>query len=87
MYGEVTSRNHQAYSWGHLVRNNSLYISVFKLLLNVAQFYGLIMRLCILISWNSQNFFPLLWNTDIGPHMFDPYNYYYIATLILKKMF
>ena len=24
MYGEVTSRNHQAYSWGHLVRNNML---------------------------------------------------------------
>jgi len=24
MYGEVTSRNHQAYSWGHLVHNNTV---------------------------------------------------------------
>ena len=29
MYGEVTSRNHQAYSWGHLVHNNTLsYINI-----------------------------------------------------------
>ena len=23
MYGKVTSRNHQAYSWGHLLHNNT----------------------------------------------------------------
>ena len=28
MYGEVTSRNHQAYSWGHLVHNNTDYINI-----------------------------------------------------------
>ena len=29
MYGEVTSRKHQAYSWGHLVQNNRLgYINI-----------------------------------------------------------
>ena len=29
MYGEVTSRNHQAYSWGHFVHNNTLsYINI-----------------------------------------------------------
>ena len=29
MYGEVTSRNHQAYGWGHLVPNNIIaYIHV-----------------------------------------------------------
>ena len=28
MYGEVTSRNHQDYSWGHLVHNNTDYINV-----------------------------------------------------------
>ena len=24
IYGEVTYRNHQAYSWGHLVHNNTV---------------------------------------------------------------
>ena len=28
MYGDVTSRNHQAYSWGHLVLNNTDYINI-----------------------------------------------------------
>ena len=28
MYGEVTSRNRQAYSWGHLVLNNTDYINI-----------------------------------------------------------
>ena len=28
MYGEVTSRNHQAYSWGHLVHINTVDIDI-----------------------------------------------------------
>ena len=24
MYGKLTSRNHQAYSWGHLIHNNMI---------------------------------------------------------------
>ena len=33
MYGEVTSRNHQAYSWGHLGHNNTSQSTRFALVI------------------------------------------------------